>query len=243
MSQNNAAQKTMPVPIITHHNSGIKTELTTAVEKSFQRALQRQGKLIQGILEMPGMSGQIYRYFINNLIEELDDARYLEVGSWAGSTMCSAIYGNSLRAYAIDNWSEFGDVASPFMRNVGAWVNKEIQFNLLTSDFRKVNYNHLGGKFNVYMFDGPHEEEDQYDGVTIAMPAVDDEFVLIVDDYNWHRVRVGTERALRDLNLDVLCAFQVLTTTDNTSPELIMQESEWHNGYLIAVLRKKSAGA
>lgn len=232
----------MPTAYFTNYDSGEKTALTESVDRAFELAKKRKGKLIKEALNMVGMSGQLYRYFINNLIEDLPDARYLEVGCWAGSTMCSAIYGNNLRAFAIDNWSEFGDVATHFLRNVGALVTKEVSFNMLTSDFRQVDYTSLG-KFNVYVFDGPHEENDQYDGVVVAMPALDDEFVLIVDDYNWERVRLGTERAIKDLNLEIIMSHQVLTSNDNTSPELIMQNSEWHNGYYIAVLRKPSARA
>ena len=69
---------------------------------------------------------------------------------------------------------------------------------MLTADFRAVDFNGLG-RFNVYLFDGPHERDDQYDGVKLAQPALDEEFVLIVDDWNWPAVRAGTLDAVRDL--------------------------------------------
>ena len=232
----------MPTPLITKGGTGEQTELTRAFEKALALGFERKSKLRKEIIGMVGMSGQMYRHFINNLIEFIPDARYLEVGSWAGSTMCSAINGNSLRAFAIDNWSEFAvdDIAKYFLSNVSGSTNKEVSFNMLTSDFRKVDYSQLGGKFNVYLFDGPHEEQDQYDGVRIAMPAMDNEFILIVDDYNFHRVQLGTQRAIHDERLEILSAYQILTTPDGThhDPAVSMQNSEWHNGYFMAVLRK-----
>lgn len=238
----NLAPKISPKAHITKTDAGEHSLLADAVERAFEKALQRKSKLPQEILNLPGMSGQLYRHFINNLIEDLPDARYLETGSFTGSTMCSAIFGNDLRAYAIDNWSEFGDRCSLFLQNISVATNRDVKFNLQTSDFRKVNYSHLNGKFNVYLFDGPHEEQDQYDGVTIADPAVDDEFVLIVDDYNWDRVREGTLRGIKDMKYETLLSYEVRTSLDNGHPEVCMHESEWHNGYYIAVLRKTSAG-
>lgn len=236
---NQAAAENLPMPQahVTENDNGESTFLTEAVHKAFERAMKRNGKVIEAILHMPGMSGQKYRYFINNLIESLPDARYLEVGSWAGSTMCSAIYANKVRAFAIDNWSEFGGPSGHFLKHVGACMTPHVQFNMLCEDFRKVDYNTLG-KFNVYLFDGPHEEKDQYDGVVAGLPAVDDEYVFIVDDWNWDRVRDGTLNAIKDQNLEILYSIEVRTTLNNSHPDVAMEKSEWHNGYFISVLRK-----
>ncbi len=230
----------MPVPQITQGGTGEQTELTRCLQKAVDLGMQGKSKLQPEVVRMIGMSGVKYRHMINNLIELLSDARYLEIGSWAGSTMCSAINGNALSAFAIDNWSEFGDVATYFLRNVGGAINKEVKFSMRTADFREVDYAHLGGKFNVYLFDGPHEENDQYEGVSIAMPALDKEYILIVDDYNFHRVQKGTQRAISDMKLEVLLSYEILTTPDGTHPDpaVSMQNSEWHNGYFLAVLRK-----
>jgi hypothetical protein len=52
-------------------------------------------------------------------------------------------------------------------------MNDAISFRFIEDDFRKINYTDIG-KFNVYLFDGPHDEEDQYDGIALAQPALDD---------------------------------------------------------------------
>jgi hypothetical protein len=78
------------------------------VTKAFMRALANDSKLPQAIRDIVGMSGQTYRSFINNLVESCPDARYLEIGSWQGSTAAAALYGNAAKCVCIDNWSQFG---------------------------------------------------------------------------------------------------------------------------------------
>jgi hypothetical protein len=88
------------------------------------------------------------------------------------------------------------------------------------------------------MFDGPHSEQDQYDGVVIAQNALDDTYILVVDDYNGPGVQSGTHRAIKELGLTVEAAIEIITRTDNEHPQIAHQNSDWHNGYYIAVIKK-----
>ena len=191
-----------------------------------------------GIYDLEGMSGKRYRYFINRLVKMLGNPRYLEVGSWRGSTLCSAISGNTLTAVAIDNWSEFGGPKDAFQANVQAFTGPNAKVYFIESDFRKVAFSKFEQKFNIYLFDGPHEAQDQFDGLALALQTLEDEFVFIVDDWNWARVRAGTFAAIRRCNLGVTFAAEVRSTVDNTQPLVNGKDSDWHNGYFIAVLTK-----
>jgi hypothetical protein len=186
---------------------------------------------------MSGMSGKKYRYLINNLISFIRDARYLEVGSWKGSTACAAMHGNKCKVTCIDNWSHHGADNRDFFNNTKESLSDNIEFTVIEKDFREVDYTSLG-KYNVYFFDGPHEEKDQYDGVALAQDALDYEYILIVDDYNFDRVRKGTQSAIKDLNLKVLAELTVLSSIDGDVPTVHHEKSEWHNGYYIAVIKK-----
>jgi hypothetical protein len=209
---------------------------------SFKRSMALDRKLHPAVVQMQGMSGRKYRYLINNLIEATNNPRYLEVGSWLGSTACSAIFGNAVKALCIDNWAQFGGPKQEFLNNIGAVKNDFSDFRFIESDFRQVDYSDIG-KFNVFLFDGPHEEKDQYDGVVIAQPALDDIYTLIVDDWNWEAVRNGTRSALEDAQCKVICSIEIRTTqTGNLSPRTAtFQNSEWHNGYFLAVCQKRGA--
>lgn len=209
-----------------------------ALQNSFFKSIAMDYKIPDAIRYMEGMSGKKYRYLINNLIGSLDDARYLEVGSWAGSTACSAMYGNKCKVTCVDNWSEFGGPKDAFLHNTNSARSDDVEFQLIESDFRTIDYNNIG-KYNVYMFDGPHLEQDQYDGVVIAQPALDDEYLLIVDDYNGFDIQNGTIRAVNDLNLDVIASLQITTRNDGNFAQIGHHQSDWHNGYLIAVVTKK----
>ena len=205
---------------------------------AFFQSLAINTKIPDWIKFMSGMSGKKYRYLINNLISLITDARYLEIGCWAGSTACSALYGNQVKALCIDNWSEFTD-----SRTINPALNvknpkKEFEINTKKVISEKINYNEVG-KFNIYVFDGPHEMKDHYDGITIVQPSLDDVFILIVDDWNISKVRQGTLNAISDLSIKIISKIEIMTTQNNVVPKLLQcQFSDWHNGYLIAVCEK-----
>jgi hypothetical protein len=184
------------------------------------------------------MSGKRYRFFINTLVRAVENPRYLEIGSWAGSTLCAAIAGNALKAVAIDNWSEFDGPKATFVRNVRGFVTPQSRAIFLESDFRKVDYNDMGDGFNIYLFDGPHQQQDHYDALALVLPCLDDEFIYIVDDWNWLPVRAGTFAAIDECHLLILYSAEIRTTLDNSQPEFVGNHSDWHNGYFIAVLAK-----
>jgi hypothetical protein len=204
---------------------------------AYRRAMAIEHKLTAQLIQMQGMSGRKYRYFINNFVSLLPDPRYLEVGSWAGSTACAAMYGNRLELTCIDNWSEFGGPKEQFLYNIEVTKNPAVNFKFVESDFRNVDFSQIG-KFNIYLFDGPHTERDQYEGVKLAQVALEDCFTLIVDDWNWQQVRQGTMRAIRECDLKVNCYLEIRTTQNNNTPILKYENSEWHNGYFIALCSK-----
>lgn len=211
----------------------VKETLTEAVRAEFDRDA--------GFYAIEGMSGARYRHFINHLIRNLGRCNYLEVGSWMGSTLCAAIHGNAVHAVAIDNWSQFGGPKHAFLANLDRFLTPEVTVGFLEGDFRAVSFADLAAAykpFSVYLFDGPHEEVDQYDGLVRALPALTDCFVFICDDWNWAQVRRGTHAAIVDSGLEMLFSAEIRTSLDNTHGEPAFRESDWHNGYFISVLRK-----
>ena len=211
------------------------------VSAAWLSALAMEHKLPDTVRYMDGMSGKKYRYLINNLVNITPDARYLEVGTYLGSTACSAMWGNKMKVTCIDDWSQSfwlgKSVKEGFLQNTAACTTDDIDFNFIESDFRKVDTKNIG-KYNIYMFDGPHEEQDQYDGVALYRDALDDVYTLIVDDWNVDHVRLGTINALKSLGHTILARIDIITRHDNVHPEVWGQGSDWHNGYFIAVIKK-----
>ena len=230
-----------------------KNSYSKNLKLSFFQALAMNTKLSDEIKFMPGMSGKKYRYFINNFVSQTDNPRYLEIGSWTGSTVCSALYGNAVKAVCIDNWLQFPEEEQvrkffdtdnqkkTFEINTKKVITEKIDFQFIESDFRKVNYNKLG-KFNIYCYDALHDRKSQYDGITIAQPALDDIFTVIIDDWNLKEVRKGTFDAFRDLGIIVISKIEIKTTQNNAFPKFIHSHySDWHNGYFIAVCEKSES--
>lgn len=217
-------------------------DLSKNLNAAFFSALELNHSLPDWIIEMDGMSGKKYRYFINNLINLIPKPRYLEVGTWAGSTSCAAMHGNELQVICIDNWSQWKGPKDIFFKHVEQVITPSINFEFIEADFRSVNWEDLNFNANVYLFDGPHTEQDQFDGISMALPSLAEEFILIVDDYNWIDVQNGTQRALNEFGLSAQFSIEVLTTLDNRHPKFHQrQNSDWHNGYYIAAISKRHA--
>lgn len=208
----------------------------SGVERAFERALSMETVLPDCILNMEGMSGRKYRRFINAVMGTINNPRYLEIGSYKGSTACAAISGNKIHAVLIDHWQQFGG-KEDFDRNILSVLTDDVSLKIIESDYKNVDPSTLG-KHNVYLFDGPHDQEDQRCAIVQMQEALDDDFILIVDDWNTQAVRLGTHQALKELTLSVCFSIEIRTTSDDSYPALEMKHSDWHNGYYIACLKK-----
>ena len=205
---------------------------------AFRTSMALGNELPSQVLNMRGMSGRKYRRFINSLVSATPDAAYLEIGSWTGSTTCAAMAKNNVRVTCIDNWAQFDGPKTEFEKNVTAFLGPRTNCRFIEADFRFVDYRDVG-TFNIYLFDGPHEYQDQYDGIVIAQPALAEMHVLIVDDWNWPSVRLGTQDALKSLGTEVLYSIEIRTTQTDCHPIQSSQKTDWHNGYFFAACRKK----
>jgi len=212
-------------------------ELTQHVENAFKNAEMGVSKITPEILSMDGMSGNKTRHFYNNLLN-MEDARYLEIGTWKGSSVCSAMCGNKAIVVCIDNWSEFGGPKSEFLTNFNNFSG-ENDARFIENDCYKVDTTYLP-KFNMYMYDGNHTEDSHYKALQHYYNCLDDIFVFIVDDWNWDYVRNGTQDSIRLLNLKVVYEKEIRLTTDNSHTPFPLARQTWHNGIYVAILQKQN---
>jgi len=216
-------------------------ELKQHIETSFENAENCESKITDEILYMQGMSGQNTRHFYNNLLNK-DDARYLEIGTWKGSSVCSAMCGNKAKVLCIDNWSEFGGPKNEFLEKFNKYKG-ENDASFLEQDCFKVDVSQLP-KFNIYLYDGEHSQDSHYKALVHYYECLDDMFVFIVDDWNWPHIRNGTYDSFKRLELDVLYEREIRTwesQTDDEKPIVISEgkQRQWHNGIYVAILQKK----
>jgi len=218
-----------------------KNNLFLKIQNSFADALAQKRKINDFILNLNGLSGRKFRSMLNNLVEIYDSPKYLEIGSWHGSTACSVCYRNKVDLTCIDNWSQNfikdKDPMFEFNKNIKNALNKNSNLKMINKDFRKVNYNKIG-KHNIYLYDGPHHFEDHFDGIKLVQPALEDEYVLIVDDWNWEQVRSGTLSAIDYLKLRIVSQLEIKTTCDNSSALITGENSDWHQGCCFFIIKK-----
>ncbi len=198
----------------------------------FENAENGISKIDNEIKGMEGMTGIKTRHFYNNLLT-IEDSRYLEIGTWKGSSVCSAMCGNSSKILCVDNWSEFGGPKEEFLNNFEKYKGRN-QATYIEVDCFSIDVNSIG-KYNIYMYDGNHTYESHYKSLTYFIDSMEDEFILIVDDWNWEQVRSATNNSITDLNLTTLWSKEIKLNENN---ETTHDRDGWWNGIAVFLLKK-----
>ena len=216
-------------------------DLVKHVIKCLNRANTFTTKLIPDILNIDGMSGIKTRVFYNELCSiEFDgrDTEYLEVGTWKGSTLCSALYENpKCRGTVIENWSLFGGPRGEFEDNLERF-NLTDRVQIFEEDIFNFDISKLSKPVDVYLYDGDHDEIHQYKGITHMWTALADQAIIIVDDWNAPHIRKGTLDGLRDVGANVIKKFEITYTDDDTHTPIQKAHKEFWNGIGIFVISK-----
>ncbi len=172
-------------------------ELIVHTEQSLNNSDNNISKLNDEILYLEGYSGKKTRHFYNNICS-LDNANYLEVGTWKGSSFISSIYKNNINSVAVDNWSEFNGPKDEFLSNVKRFapesnydfIEKD-SFKIVKSDFPKSI-----DKIDIYLYDGCHSYDCHKNGITHFYEYFSKYFIIMVDDWrdddSWRQVLKGT---------------------------------------------------
>lgn len=207
-------------------------KLINHINLSLEKTDKYISKITCEILNMEGMSGKKTRHFYNNLCS-MEDARYLEIGTWKGSSICSAMCNNNMTCLAIDNWSEFDGPKQEFLVNFTKFKGKNNATFIEKScwDIKTENI----GKFNIYMYDGNHDEDSHYKALNNFLDCLDDEFIFIVDDWNVEHIRNGTNKSINDNNLEIIYKKEIFC---DDHPGIQRSYNDWHNGISIFVLKK-----
>lgn len=175
------------------------------VKKSIEDAKNSISKLDSRTLSLEGMSSSKVRHLLNNLCS-LAYASYLEVGVWQGSTLVSALFGNSKslsHAVAVDNWSQFRGSKQACMHNIATLLPANT-VHCYDHDFFTLNKQVFQSPVNIYFYDGDHAQESHYKAFTYFNDAFADVFIAVIDDWNHCPVQLGTRKAFQDLGYQVL---------------------------------------
>jgi hypothetical protein len=217
------------------------------VEKAIDDALWSRTRLTALEFDILGMAGSRNRILLNGLVNE--KTRYLEVGTWMGSTFVAALYQNKpISAIAIDDFSEFGPTSTLKHLDTGedlvpsAVVLHENCRKSGIKDYIFIENNcfnltdeqkALIHDINLYFYDGGHTEEDQRKAITDFVDHMADIFILIVDDWNHPPAQTGTGLGLKETGL-IIHKGWILPTIDNQN----RCWKTWWNGVYIAICEK-----
>ncbi len=148
-------------------------------------------KVSNDILNIEGMSSPKVRHLMNNLCS-FDNCRYLEVGSWMGSTLCSAAFKNKGHFIGVDNFSEFHSSVNSGHKNSQETIKNKLINNISSLNQRNIDFQEkdffssnleIKDKINVFFYDGVHTKKSQYENLSIAKPFLDEYFIYLVDDF------------------------------------------------------------
>jgi len=180
-------------------------------------------KLNEHVLKQEGMSSQFQRHLLNNVCD-FDGCKYLEVGSYLGSTICSASFKNNGDFYGVENFSEFvtendftathrkEHVRENLYKNISALNQptvKILEKNFFTDKIE------LDKKINIFSYDGIHREQAHFLNLKIAKDFLDEYFIYIVDDWfcNVSFPKKNTFNAINSFNFEVLFYSELLDRT------------------------------
>lgn len=218
-------------------------DLIEHIEKSLHWSDLEVSKLTQDILDIPGISSNKVKMFLNNLCN-LPNAKYLEIGVYRGATFCSAIYGNDIKAIGIDNWSSpFIKPANPnhklgfyqqksqnpkdeFLNNVKKYANtKNVEAymaNYLDFDYSTIE------PVDIIFYDGETKFYDRYNIIKKLLPIMKNECIFIFDDWVWEN-----DKALQSIqDSGLFIKYQKNIYTNGEDP------NDYWNGLGIFILQK-----
>jgi len=210
-------------------------DLVNHVKQAFQNAENNKSKVSDEILALEGMTGKKTRHFYNNLLNK-DDISYLEIGTWKGSSVCSAMYNNNASVVCIDNFAEFSGPKQEFLNNFNRFKGLNNATFLEGDCF---NIKHDIKNINIYLYDGNHSYDSHYNALKTYINSLRDTFIFIVDDWNWDVVQTATKKSIADLNLTVLYEHGLNIPCISGCPNKTTHEKEgWWNGIYFAILKK-----
>ena len=214
-------------------NFDLQDSLTLEVDRCIRDSLD--GQLLPfSIRILQGMSGQRFRTLLNKLAQIQISGSYLEIGTFKGSTACSALYQNKRSAILVDNWSEFGGPKMTAFSNLSKFCpESNIQF--IESTFEKFYSMPVDQKIFLYFYDGGHSLEEQKMAVTLIDSLHFDYLIFVVDDFSWKTVQSGTIEGLKCLKSTIVKSW----TIEPSDNDKFFRYGEWHNGYFISLISKK----
>jgi hypothetical protein len=208
------------------------------IQTAIDEASNHRSHLIDPIHKLDSMASAKVRHLLNNLTGCLNEVNYLEVGTYRGASLVSAMYGreNVSKAYVIDNWiwpkTHQQQTRKAFHKNVKTFI-PSIDLTLIEEDCTTVDLDLLKHKMNYVFYDADHQYEGQYASLVHLAPVFANVFILVVDDWAQLSVRRGVQDALRDTHIKVNQQWVLPGAPDGEGDKKL-----WWHGLFVALATK-----
>jgi len=198
-------------------------ELLYAIENHPGR-VKRTSEVMPLAPDVPTMSPYRTRWLLNQLVKDLGaDEAYLEIGTWQGATLISALWDNPLaRGYACDNFSQFNQIPGTglwegvrpaFLKNMARYqeTGRLGAFSFFDEDcfalaarakvpVKAKDGRPFGWPIGVFFYDGDHSRIATARAFVDFQPFLAREVIVIVDDWNYPSVRAGAWAGIEGVN-------------------------------------------
>jgi len=168
---------------------------------------------------------------INSVVSSMEEGElYVEVGTFQGGSLISALQGNNARAIGVDDFSEFQGTNN--FEQTRANLEK---FGVADRvDLRNLNFQDFFAslpadfKIQVYYYDGAHGYEAQLAGMEAAWNFLAPDAIIIVDDYLYSDVHLSVNQFIANHNREIK-SMLIIDSVNDCDPI-------WWNG--VVVLRR-----
>jgi predicted O-methyltransferase YrrM len=187
-------------------------------------------------IDIQGLTSPRVQTLIKNLCS--GKTKYLEIGSFLGSTAAAALESNIPEVYCVDKWEEQiqparQDITVPennkqsFIDNVKKY-KKDSKVFVFDCDMFSVDVSKLKD-IDVFFYDGPHDAESTAASVKYFAPCFSEEAILVFDDANWMGVVQGAEQGIMQAGKTILYTKKILNSEENPN--------QWWNGVFVVVVK------
>ncbi len=200
--------------------------------------LDKKSSKMQGMIKFKARN-------LLNLLAEMDDCKYLQIGTYKGACLYSALYKNNLDyAFACDNFSDEDgrfkiatDLNLDIMLNLMQPQDQEIEFDFYDGNCFSMPLKNIKQKINMYFYDGGHSLADHFLALYYYYPVFEQDFIFVCDDWSEEKVKVGTYAAIDQ------CKYNIVNSYVEQNMYIAhLQKNEHLSNYLLSdrTLRKKS---
>tara|TARA_B100000963_G_scaffold124129_1_gene108298 strand:+ start:16721 stop:18352 length:1632 start_codon:yes stop_codon:yes gene_type:complete len=161
---------------------------------------------------------------------------YLEIGTAMGSSAVSVLDAG-VPTTCVDNWQdsiqpESGAFELPD-NNKDIFLSNVKNYNNITVHDEDLFAVQLEDKYDLFFYDGPHDEQSVIDAVKHYKNYFADTSILVFDDANWEGVVSGALQGLTNTEFDVKFSRMILNSVEDST--------KWWNGlYLLVVTKNES---